>query len=103
MDFIRRVKSDACGAHAALDHGLALSGSKADRIHPAADDICLVVTFYALGLMVYGNLSASNGLDTRLVNGIASLALILLAIYLALTALLKVWKEKRPMVEAESF
>ena len=63
----------------------------------------LVVTFYALGLMVYGNLSASNGLDTRLVNGVASLALILLAIYLAVTALLKVWKDKRPMVEAESF
>ena len=53
--------------------------------------------------MVYGNLSASNGLDTRLVNGIASLALILLAIYLAVTALLKVKRENRGMIEAESF
>ena len=63
----------------------------------------LVVTFYALGLLVYGNLSASNGLDTRLVNGVASLALILLAIYLAVTALLKVKRENRGMIEAESF
>src|SRR5688572_25771198 len=55
----------------------------------------LAITFWALALMVYGNLSASTGFDVKLVNGVASLALILLAIYLAVTALLKLRKEKR--------
>ena len=59
----------------------------------------LAITFWALSLMVYGNLSASVGFDTKLVNGIASLALILLAIYLVVTALMKLRKEKRELVE----
>jgi carbon starvation protein len=63
----------------------------------------LVITFYALGLMVYGNFAASTGLDTKMVNGVASLALILLAIYLAVTAFVKVKREKSELVEAESF
>jgi carbon starvation protein len=61
----------------------------------------LVITFWALGLMVYGNFSTSTGLDTKLVNGIASLALIVLAIYLAVTALVKLRMEKRELIEAE--
>jgi carbon starvation protein len=63
----------------------------------------LAVTFCALGLLVYGNLSTSTGLDIKMVNGLASLALILLAIYLALTALIKVRTERKEFVEAESF
>ncbi|HVF48005.1 MAG TPA: carbon starvation CstA family protein, partial [Pyrinomonadaceae bacterium] len=63
----------------------------------------LTVTFSALGLLVYGNLSTSTGLDIKMVNGLASLALIVLAIYLAITALIKVRTEKREFVEAESF
>lgn len=63
----------------------------------------LTITFYALGLMVYGNLTTSTGLDVKMVNGAASLALILLAIYLAVTALLKVKREKRELIKAESF
>ncbi|MEO7658137.1 MAG: carbon starvation CstA family protein [Pyrinomonadaceae bacterium] len=62
----------------------------------------LSVTFYALILMVYGNFSTTNGFDIRLVNGIASLALILLAIYLLVTALLKLRNERHQMIEAES-
>lgn len=50
----------------------------------------LVITLYALGLMVWGNLSASTGFDIKLVNGIASLVLILLAMYLVIAALMKV-------------
>lgn len=61
----------------------------------------LVITFWALGLMVYGNFAATNGFDTKLVNGIASLALILLAIYLAVTALVKLKREKRELIAAE--
>lgn len=63
----------------------------------------LTVTFCALGLLVYGNLSTSTGLDVKMVNGMASLALILLAIYLAVTALLKVRSEKRELIDVESF
>jgi carbon starvation protein len=63
----------------------------------------LTVTFCALGLLVYGNLSTSTGYDIKMVNGLASLALILLAIYLAVTALLKVRTEKRELIDAESF
>jgi len=63
----------------------------------------LTVTFCALGLLVYGNLSTTMGFDIKMVNGLASLALILLAIYLAVTALLKVRTEKRELIDAESF
>lgn len=59
----------------------------------------LVITLYALGLMVWGNLSASTGFDIKLVNGIASLTLIVLAIYLVVTALVKVRGEKPPEAE----
>ena len=62
----------------------------------------LAITFWALGLMVYGNFAAATGFDTKLVNGIASLALILLAIYLVFTALIKLRREKRNVVEAEA-
>ena len=62
----------------------------------------LAITFWALSLLVYGNLSASVGFDTKLVNGIASLALILLAIYLVVTALMKLRKENRELVEVEA-
>lgn len=63
----------------------------------------LAITFWALGLMVYGNLTTSAGFDEKLINGLASLALILLAIYLAVVALIKVRAEKRDLIEAESF
>ncbi len=62
----------------------------------------LTITFWALSVMVYGNFTASTGFDTKLVNGIASLALILLAIYLAVTALLKLRRDKSDIVDAEA-
>ena len=54
----------------------------------------LVITLWALGSLVIGNFSASNGFDVKFVNGLASLALILLAVYLVITAILKVRSEK---------
>jgi carbon starvation protein len=61
----------------------------------------LVITLWSLGLMVINNFSTTKGFDVKLVNGIASLALICLAIYLVLTALLKLRREKRELVPAE--
>lgn len=60
----------------------------------------LAITFWALSLLVYGNLSTSVGFDTKLVNGVASLALILLAIYLIVTALVKLRSDNRDNLDA---
>ena len=54
----------------------------------------LVITLWALSSMVIGNFRAANGFDIKFVNGTASLALILLAIYLVVTAILKIRIEK---------
>lgn len=62
----------------------------------------LVITLWALGLLVWGNFSASSGFDIKLVNGIASLALICLAIYLVVAAFFKLRSDKPELVEAES-
>lgn len=63
----------------------------------------LVITLWALTMLVIGNFQASTGFDFKLVNGIASLALILLAIYLAITALMKLRRDRAQPIEAESF
>lgn len=62
----------------------------------------LVITLWALGLLVWGNFAAANGFDIRLVNGIASLALICLAIYLIITAVLKLRRDKSELIEAKA-
>ena len=49
----------------------------------------LVITLWALSSMVYVNLQAAAGLDIKLINGLASLALIALAIFLVVTAWIK--------------
>lgn len=56
----------------------------------------LSITLWALSLMVIGNFRAAAGFDVKLVNGVASLALILLALYLVAAALYKVRSEPRP-------
>jgi carbon starvation protein len=55
----------------------------------------LTITLWALGKLTWLNLMATKGFDVELLNGIAALLLILLALYLALTALMKVRGEKR--------
>lgn len=60
----------------------------------------LVITLWALTMLVIGNFQTSTGFDVKLINGIASLALILLAIYLVLTALFKLRRESRQLATA---
>jgi carbon starvation protein len=55
----------------------------------------LTITLWALGKLAYANLLASKGMDVELLNGIASVLLILLALYLAVAALLKLRAERR--------
>ncbi len=62
----------------------------------------LTITLWALVKMVIGNLEASQGIDTKLVNGIVSAILIVLSIYLIVTALLKLRNEKRNLEPLES-
>src|SRR5687767_12061956 len=49
----------------------------------------LAITLWALGSMVFANLQATQGVDIKLINGLASLALIGLAIFLVVTAFVK--------------
>lgn len=65
--------------------------------------VVLTITLWALILMVKGNFMASTGFDFRMINGFASLALIVLAIYLVVTALLKLRSERKSADAAESF
>lgn len=62
----------------------------------------LVITLWALGTLVIGNFQASNGFDVKFINGLASLILIGLAIYLVITALVKLRSERRDDLVAES-
>lgn len=55
----------------------------------------LTITLWALTAMVVGNFRAAQGFDIKFVNAIASLALILLAIYLVVAALFKIQTMKR--------
>jgi carbon starvation protein len=61
----------------------------------------LVITLWALGSMVYGNFTNTSGFDIKFVNGVASLALICLAIYLVVTAFLKLRRENGSSPDAE--
>ncbi|HEV2862477.1 MAG TPA: carbon starvation CstA family protein [Pyrinomonadaceae bacterium] len=55
----------------------------------------LVITLWALVALVVGNLRLTKGLDIELVNALASAALVLLALYLAVAALLKLRGDRR--------
>jgi carbon starvation protein len=55
----------------------------------------LVITLWALVSLVIGNFQQANGFDIKFINGMASLTLIGLAIYLVVVALLKVRIDKR--------
>jgi carbon starvation protein len=54
----------------------------------------LAITLWALTSLVIGNFKASMGFDVKFINGVASLALILLAIYLVVTAIVKLRSER---------
>jgi len=55
----------------------------------------LAVTLTALGSLAIANFNKASGLSTELINGIASLLLLGLAIYLVVTALIKVRRSPR--------
>jgi carbon starvation protein len=55
----------------------------------------LTITLWALGAMVVGNLRQAGGFDIYLVNAVASAALIVLALYLALLALFRLRGDQR--------
>lgn len=54
----------------------------------------LTITLWALSSLVIGNFQTASGFDVKFINGIASLLLILLALYLIVTAILKLRGEK---------
>jgi carbon starvation protein len=53
----------------------------------------LTITLWALGSIVLGNFQATAGFDIKLINGLMSLALIGLAIFLVVTGLLKLRRD----------
>jgi carbon starvation protein len=55
----------------------------------------LTITLWALGKLTWSNLHATQGFDVELLNGVAALLLILLALYLALSAVVKLRGERR--------
>lgn len=63
----------------------------------------LTITLWALGKLTWANLAATKGLDVELLNGLAALLLIVLAIYLAISALLKLRGERGSVKFGESF
>ena len=58
----------------------------------------LVMTLWSLGKLTLVNFSKSQGLDIQFFNGVAASALIILAIYLAISALLKLRIERGRMI-----
>lgn len=55
----------------------------------------LTITLWALGKLTWANLNATKGLDVELLNGVAALLLILLALYLAVSAVIKLRADRR--------
>ena len=54
----------------------------------------LTITLWALGKLTVANLLATRGFDIELLNGVAALLLIVLALYLAVSAVLKLRGER---------
>jgi carbon starvation protein len=62
----------------------------------------LTITLWALGKLTWANLLASRGFDVELLNGLAAALLILLALYLVLSALVRLRGERRGRVVPEA-
>jgi carbon starvation protein len=62
----------------------------------------LTITLWALTKLAIGNLQASTGIDVKMFNGIAAIALVSLAIFLIITALLKLRNEKQNLEPIQS-
>ncbi|MBI4546700.1 MAG: carbon starvation protein A [Ignavibacteriae bacterium] len=62
----------------------------------------LTITLWSLGGLTIANLQAAKGLSVEMINAFAALALIVLALYLAVTALIKVNMERKSGLAAEA-
>jgi carbon starvation protein len=62
----------------------------------------LVITLWSLMGITIGGFQKSNGFDLDLINGIFAAALIVLALYLAVTALVKLRGERRGSLAPEA-
>jgi carbon starvation protein len=62
----------------------------------------LAITLWSLVGLTVGNLRASSGLDAQMLNAISAAALILLALFLALVALLRVRGERKQALAVEA-
>ena len=61
----------------------------------------LTITLWALCKLAYGNFLAAQGFDIKLINALASAALVLLATYLTITALVKLRGERKSSLVPE--
>lgn len=61
----------------------------------------LTITLWSLGKLTLANFAAAKGFDVQMINGIAAISLILLAIYLAVAALLKLRSDRRSSLTPE--
>ena len=62
----------------------------------------LTITLWALVKLTIANLQAAHGIDVALINGVAAAALVILALYLAITALVKLRGERKSSLVPES-
>jgi carbon starvation protein len=62
----------------------------------------LVITLWSLAGLTISNLRTASGLDVQMLNAISAAALILLALFLAVTALFKVRGERKATLAAEA-
>ncbi|MBA3443193.1 MAG: carbon starvation protein A [Pyrinomonadaceae bacterium] len=62
----------------------------------------LTITLWALVKLTIANLQAAQGIDVALINGVAAAALVVLALYLAITALVKLRSERKSSLVPEN-
>ncbi len=62
----------------------------------------LTITLWSLGRLAISNIAVAQGLDIALINSISAIALILLALYLAVAAIVKLRNERKGSVIPES-
>jgi carbon starvation protein len=62
----------------------------------------LTITLWSLGKLAIANIRAAHGFDIALINSLSAIALILLALYLAVTAIAKLRSERKGSLAPES-
>jgi carbon starvation protein len=62
----------------------------------------LIITLWSLGLLAVSSFQKSGGLDLDFINGVASSALVALALFLAVAALLRLRGERNASLASEA-